>query len=365
VAPDRIAPNCVAPVRLAVIGAGRIGRLHCGVAAAEPAEDLVALSALDPDAEDLARRLGVPLLRDYRSVLETAQPQAVVIATPNRHHLEVGAFFAEAGVHVLVEKPIADTVAAGAELVAAAERGRVHLLVGHHRRHNALVRAARDIVRSGRLGRVVGVNVMATMLKPGSYYAASWRRQADAGPLLVNLVHEVDLLRDVIGEIDHVLAAGANLVRGFDFDDTAAIVVRFASGALGTILLTESTPSPWSWEASVREGLGFHEAGQDHAYILGTDAALSFPRLERWTYDGDEPDPGWRAPLRSEIHTVATNDPYAAQIRNLADVVRGTASPVVAGPDGLGSLAVVEAIIEAARRGRPVDVAAVRRREPA
>lgn len=346
----------MAPVRLAVIGTGQIGRLHCEVAAAEPAVDLVAVSTLDPDAAGLARRLGVPLVSDYRSVLDTARPDAVVVATPNRHHLEMGAFFATAGVHVLVEKPIAETVAAGAELVAAAERGRVHLLVGHHRRHNALVRTARDIVRSGRLGRVVGVNLMATMLKPASYYAISWRRHAGAGPLLVNLVHEVDLLRAVVGEIDGVLAAGASLVRGFGFDDTAAIVVRFAGGALGTILMTDSTPSAWSWEASVDEGLGFHNAGQDNAYILGTDAALSLPHLRHWSYDAHEPDPGWTAPLRSEVHPVATNDPYAAQIRNLAGVVRGTASPVVSGTDGLRSLAVVEAVIEAARRGRAVAV---------
>jgi predicted dehydrogenase len=346
----------VAPVRLAVIGTGQIGRLHCDMAVAEPAVDLVAISALDPDATDLAGRLDVPLVADYRSVLDTATPEAVIVATPNRHHLEMGTFFAEAGVHVLVEKPIADTVAAGAKLVAAAERARVHLLVGHHRRHNALVRSARDIVRSGRLGQVVGVNLMATMLKPDSYYAPGWRRQAGAGPLLVNLVHEVDLLRYVVGEIDRVLAAGASLVRGFGFDDTAAIIVRFAGGALGTILVTDSTPSAWSWEASVDEGLGFHDAGQDNAYVLGTEAALSLPHLRHWSYDTHEPDPGWTAPLRSEVHLVATNDPYAAQIRNLAGVVRGTARPLVSGTDGVRSLAVVEAVIDATRRGRPVDV---------
>ncbi len=99
-----------------------------------------------------------------------------------------------------------------------------------------------------------------------------------------------------------------------------------------------------------------HDAGQANANFLGTDAALSFPLLERWSYGADQPDPGWRATPRSEVQAVTANGPYVDQLRDLAGVVRGTAARVASGPDGLRSLAGVEAVIEAARQHGPVNV---------
>jgi predicted dehydrogenase len=342
------------PVRLAVVGTGVIGRLHAALATSVSDVVLAGLSGLDDGASALAARLGVPLHTDYRDLIVTGV-DGVIVATPNHLHLEVGAFFASHGVHVLVEKPIADTLAAGNELCAVAAGHGVHLLVGQHRRYNNLVDAAAAAVTND-IGRLVATNAMVTMRKPDSYYEPEWRRSAGAGPLLVNLIHEVDLQRAVCGEIDGVQAVSANVGRGFDFDDTAAVLLHFRTGALGTIVISDSTPSPWSWEASVSEGLGLYNAGRDYARYIGSEASLAFPSMTTWTYHPSDGEPGWVTPLRVQRIGVEPNDPYAHQIAHFARVIRGLEAPHVSGPDGLRSLAVVVGVIEAARRGTVVNV---------
>ena len=303
------------PVRLGIVGTGVIGRLHSRLTARLPEVTLVAVAGLE-DASAIARSLGVPVHTDYRELIDRGI-EGVIVAVPNQLHLEVGAYFASHGVHVLVEKPIADTVAAGQELCAVAAAHDVHLLVGHHRRYSNLVKTAGEVV-ANHLGRLVATNAMVTMRKPDSYYEPEWRRSAGAGPLLVNLIHEVDVQRVVCGEIDRVQAVAGRVGRGFDFDDTAGVLLHFRNGALGTIVLSESTPSPWSWEGSVSEGLGFHNAGRDYASFIGTDASLGFPGMAMWSYDPSDGEPGWMTPLTSRRIDVEPNNPYADQIVHFA-----------------------------------------------
>lgn len=342
-------------VRLAIVGTGSIGRIHGRVTRGLTTVDLCGLSDLDDSASDLADELGTELVRDYRDLVRTGL-DGVIIATPNRLHLPMARFFAENGIHLLVEKPIADTLAAGSELCRVAGENGVQLLIGHHRRHHGLVREAERFV-STEMGALVATNTLVTMRKPDSYYEVGWRRSEGAGPLLVNLIHEVDLLRAVCGEIEAVQAAATKLNRGFAFDDTATVLLHYASGALGTLVISESTPSPWSWEASVSDGMGFHNAGQDHAQFIGTEASLAFPSLTTWRYDIDEPDPGWSSPLRATRLSTPSGNPYVAQVEHFANVIRGAERPRVTGEDGLRSLAVVDAVVEAAETGRVVTVA--------
>ncbi len=342
------------PVRLAIVGTGGIGSLHTQRAADHPAVELVAISGLDQGAARLAAEVDTTLTSDYRRLIEH-EPEAVIVATPNQTHLEIAGYFLDRGIAVLVEKPIAESLPAASELCRRADEAGVALLVGHHRRHHALVRAARRFVEES-IGTLVATNTMVTMRKPDSYYELEWRRSEAAGPLLVNLIHEVDLLRTVCGEIVSVQATSARLNRTFEFDDTAAILVHYANGGLGTIVISESTASPWSWEASVSDGMGFYNAGQDHAHFVGTNASLSFPSLTSWRYTEGQVDPGWQAPLQHQRLSVGRNNPYDDQIEHLAQVVRGRVAPLVSGSDGLRSLAVVDAVIEAARTGEVVKI---------
>lgn len=158
------------------------------------------------------------------------------------------------------------------------------------------------------------------------------------------------------GEFDRVQAASTKVGRGFAFDDTAAVLLHFENGAVGTLIISESTPSPWSWEASVSDGMGHHNAGQDHAQFIGTEGSLSFPSLTIWSYDQDLADPGWQLPLSAQRHDVLRNNPYVEQIAHFALVIHGEEEPLVSGEDGLRSLAVVNAVIEAAQTGGLIEI---------
>lgn len=348
-------------MRLAVVGLGNIGEIHVSKVAESGSAHLVSVSDPTERGDEFAVRLGIPNRADYRDVLDD-DPEAVIISVPNELHREIATFFASSGVHLLVEKPLAESVAAGRAIVDAAEAGGVHLLVGHHRRHNNLVVAARRLVKE-RIGTLLATNSLVTMRKPDSYYDIGWRRGRNAGPLPVNVIHEIDNLRTISGEIAAVQAAASNLARGFEFEDTIAIALEYDSGAVGTVTVTESTPSPWSWEASVVEGISYPTYGQDHAVFLGTEGSLSFPSLKLWHFhDADEP--GWMSPLTTSDFETKPNDPYLDQIENLTRTIRGLGSPVVDGLDALRSLAVVEAIREAGATGSRVRIASVLGAEP-
>ena len=334
--------------RLAVVGAGMMGAVHVDRIATSPSAELAVVSDLDEGSSTG----GVPVVTDHRDLLSYGI-DGVVIATPNHLHREMGLFFVEHGIPVLIEKPLAGEVAEGLELCRAADRAGVPILVGHHRRHHPVIQRARQVVESG-IGRLVGTSTLLALRKPDSYYEPEWRRRADAGPLSINLIHELDLLRAVCGEIVAVQAVSRRIDRPWDFDDTAAVIVHYRDGAVGTVFVSDSTAAPWSWEGSIG-GFGFHTAGEDYLSIMGTEASLSFPSLTGWAYDGSG-ESGWHTPMVARTPPAVEADAHALQIEHFARVVRGEEPPLVSGWDALRSLAILEAVIEAARTGTVVTV---------
>jgi len=144
-------------VRIAVVGAGQIGKRHIEMIGRTPGAVIAAIVDPAPGAGDLARTLGVPLFPAVQEMLARVRPHGVVIASPNQLHVEQALVCVAARVPALVEKPIAHTLEAGVRLVAAAEEANVPILVGHHRRHSAIMASALEVVRSGALGTIVAV----------------------------------------------------------------------------------------------------------------------------------------------------------------------------------------------------------------
>ncbi len=340
------------PVRLAVIGAGGIGARHVALAMAEPACELVAVVDPAPEATALAAEIGVAHYPDHQAMLAAGPAEAVVVATPNALHLPVAIACAREGLHMLVEKPIAETVAAGAELVAAADRAGVRLAVGHMRRFDPAVEAAREIVRSSEIGRLVALSAIWANRKPDAYYEVEWRRQAGGGPVLLNLIHDLDSLRYIVGEIESVTAETSDGARGFEVEDTAAILLRFEEGALGTVTLSDAAASPWGWERATAENPIIPPTGEDCYRFMGTTGALDFPSLALWRHPGPI---GWDQPIeRQAAPTLPERAALAAQLAQFCRVVRGEEAPKVSGADGLATLAATLAVLESARLGRPV-----------
>jgi predicted dehydrogenase len=190
--------------------------------------------------------------------------------------------------------------------------------------------------------------------KPDAYFEIAWRREAGGGPVLINAIHEIDSLRMLCGEIDSVHAATAGGVRDFPVEDTAAAVLRFASGALGTLTLSDAVSAPWSWEWNAQENPFYPHEPQSSLLITGTQGALTMPGLEHWWH---EPGQGWGDPLTRRRVPITLGDSYVEQMRNFAAVIRGEAEPVVSGLEGARTLAATLAIKESAARNAAVAVA--------
>jgi predicted dehydrogenase len=343
----------MAPLRLAVIGAGGIGARHVELVSAEASCRLVALADPASASVDLARKAGVAHYADYEELLERERPEAAIVAVPTALHTPVGVACAQRGVHVLMEKPIAESVAAGRELLAAVERADVRLVVGHLRRFDPAVEAAREIIDSGEIGRLVAVAATWCLRKPEAYYEAAWRREPGGGPVMINLIHDIDSLRAICGEIDKIYAETSSAVRGFPVEDTAAIILRFANGALGTVTVSDSAPSPWGWEQATGEN-PIIPASQENCYrFMGTEGALDFPSLTLWHHEGSEPG-DWTRPIVSASRSLGERASLVKQLRHFCRVARGEEAPRISGADGLATLAATLAVLESARLGAPV-----------
>jgi len=344
-------------LRIAVAGAGVIGLRHIEETQRSPSAQLSAIVDPSPKAAEVARKERVPIYGSLSELIAKDRPDGIVLATPNQLHVEQALQCIAAGIAVLVEKPLAHTLEEGKRLIETAERANAKLLVGHHRLHSPILHKAVELVRSGILGPIVAVMGSAVFYKPDNYYdEAPWRREPGGGPILINMIHEVGNLRAMVGEIVAVQAFASNAIRKFPVEDTVAINLRFANGALGTFLLSDNAGSPRSWEQTSQENKDYSTYPDEDAYVvIGASGSLAVPTMRLKYYPRNE-DRSWYKPFKTEVIALERADPLARQIEHFAAVIRGEAKPLVSGRDGLQNLRVTDAIVEAAKTGTVVEV---------
>ena len=343
------------PLKIAVAGAGMIGRAHMDVIAQSGVCTLSAVADPSDAAQAWAKVQGVAWFATLEALLASTQPDGVVLATPNAMHVPQALQCIAAGVPVLVEKPVAHTVEQAKQLVQVAEARQAKVLVGHHRAHSPIMAQAKAVVQSGRLGRLVSVMGSAMFYKPDHYFdEAPWRREVGGGPILINLIHEIHNLRMLCGDIVSVQAMSSNTVRGFPVEDTTSINFRFANGTLGAFMLSDTAASARSWEQTSQENKSYSSYDDEDCYVIaGTLGSLAVPTMRLKTYAKPE-DRSWWKPFevsRLELHR---SDPLVAQMAHFIEVIQGKASPLVSARDGLQNLLVVQAITQAAQTGREV-----------
>ncbi len=343
-----------APVRLAVVGAGLVGRRHVDAIGQSEGVELAAVADSDPDAADVAADAGAEFHASLADLLAAGGGiDGIVLATPNALHVEQGLECIAAGCPLLVEKPLALTSADAGRLVEAAQRAGVPLLVGHHRRHNPLIHRAKAVLDEGRLGRLRTLHASCWLYKPDAYFdSAPWRRAPGAGPVFVNLIHDVDLLRHFAGEVASVQAQTVPSLRGHANEDVAGVLLRFAGGAIATLSVADAVVAPWSWEMTAAENPVYPHFAASCYWLGGTRGALSLPDLRLWRQD----EPDWHRPMTSESIAFEPRDPLQCQLEHFAAVIRGEAEPLVSGEEGAASLRVIEAIHESARSAGRVDL---------
>jgi UDP-N-acetyl-2-amino-2-deoxyglucuronate dehydrogenase len=238
----------------AVIGCGDVSVVHLDALA--KLDDVELVGVCDPDADRAraaARRYGAPPFATHRELLDTVRPQVVHVCTPHHRHVDVAVDALDAGAAILVEKPVAHTLAEADRLIAAADR-HPHLKAGIclQNRYNATARAARRLLGSGALGAVWGGSATVLWHRDPEYYRARpWRgrvRDSGGGVLINQAIHTLDLLEWLLGEVVHSTGhIGRYAVPPpVDVEDTAHLLLEHAGGARSVVFATVAnvTDSP-------------------------------------------------------------------------------------------------------------------------
>ena len=335
------------PIRVALIGCGRISQTHFDAIRDVDGLELAAVcDVVEERARDAGAHNDVPWFTSYSKMLADVDTEAVAICTPSGLHPQHGILAARAGKHVICEKPMAITLAAADDLVHACDEHSVHLFVVKQNRLNPSVQLVKRAVDKGRFGRLYLANTTVRWTRPQEYYdQAPWRGtwEFDGGAFMNQASHYVDLIQWLVGPVESVIAKTATLARRIETEDTGIAVLRFRSGALGVIEVTMLT-YPRNLEGSLTL------LGERGTVRIGGTAVN---RIEHWIFaDGDEDDV-----LVSEA---ATNPSsvygfgHAGYYRNVLAVLRGEAAPETDGRAGRKSLELILGIYESARTGRDV-----------
>jgi len=341
-------------VRLAVIGLGMIGKVHVQFASQLDECELVAVCDADRSKEKLIQRLKTVFYTDHQEMMERETLDGVVIAVPNEAHEPVGSACAERGLHLLVEKPITTEIEAANRLVDSAAKNKVQLLVGHQRRFNPRVEAARKMIRGDELGTLLGASVLWGLYKPAEYFVEGpWRKEKGGGPILINLIHEIDILRYLCGEITSVYADLSHKARNFPVEDTLSLSLRFENGTVASVLLTDSAPSIWSYDCTSGENPFFFQTNGNCYHFFGTEASLDFPGLNK-VYYADKSRKGWQHPLTIQKTGVSLANPYPRQLVHFCKVILGEEQPRTSGADAQRTMMVIDAVLKSGQTRQPV-----------
>lgn len=317
--------------RILVVGGGLIGIRHVQAVQAHPGCELAGLA--DPDMTIATN------VRRFRTMQDVKDPvDGVIIATPTHLHSAHGKEAADNGWHMLIEKPVAANMPDAHALETHLANTSVQSLVGHHRRYHACVQQLKSLIADGTIGDVITASLIWAMRKPDAYFDGNWRT-AGGSPVLINLVHDIDLLRFTIGDIVQTAALRGTSQRGADRIESGAVALMFENGATGTISFADTAPSPWGFEAGTGENPNIGTTDQDMLWITGTRGAVSFPSMTVW--QGSD----WGTPARQIPFEKAQNQkaPLDAQLDHFIDVMNG-APPLIDVADATRTLAIAEDI---------------------
>lgn len=333
--------------RIALVGCGRISKNHFEAIDKIDGLELVAVCDADPER---AKRAGeewkVPWFTSYEKMLAESNADVVTIATPSGLHPEQGVAAAKAGKHVVMEKPMAISLTGADALVHACDKAGVQLFVVKQNRLNPPVQLLKRAVDRNRFGRLYMASCTVHWARPQEYYdQAPWRGtwEFDGGAFMNQASHYVDLIQWVMGPVESVIAKTATLARRIETEDSGIAILKFRSGALGSIEVT-MLAYPRNLEGSLTI------LGEKGSVKIGGTAVN---KIEHWEFaDHDEDD--------KLVESANTNPPnvyglgHQGYYRNVLAVLRGEAKPDTDGRAGRKSLELILGIYESAKTGREV-----------
>lgn len=337
-------------IRFAIVGCGRISERHIAALEAHSARaELVAVCDVDPPAlAEAERRTGVPGYPTLERLLESSDAEVVVLCTPSGLHAEQGIEAAEAGRHVVSEKPMATRWEDAKRFVNACDRAGVRLFVVKQNRRNATLQHVRRAIEQGRFGRIFMANLNVFWTRPQEYYeSARWRGtwEYDGGAFMNQASHFVDLLDWLIGPVQSVHAFTATLARNIQVEDTGVANVRWRSGALGSVNVTMLTYGQ-NYEGSLTI------LGERGTVRVG---GVAVNRIDHWEFEVPMADDD-RIRDSSYVTESVYGHGHPLYYENVIDTLRGEADAETDGREGLRSLELLIGIYLSARDGRVVSL---------
>ena len=355
----------MAKVRAALIGCGKVGHTHAQALKTLPEADFVAVCDADlARAEAFARQYEVAAYADVEAMLRKAGVQAVAICTPHPTHTSLTLLCAQHGVHVLVEKPMAVDLKGCDEMIAAAEGAGTKLGVISQRRLYEPVQRVKRAIEEGKIGQPILCTVTVMGWRDEAYYRSDpWRGKWDSegGGVLVNQTpHQLDLFQWLMGPIDELFGYWANLNHPYiEVEDTAIAVARFCSGALGTILVSNSQKPGLYGKIHVHGANGASVGVQTesgNSFVSGVSQAVDPPINDLWTVPGEEHLLAkWQLEDRQRSERFSPMTHYhKLQIQDFLQAILQDRPPLVDGCEGRKHVEVFTALYRSQRDRRPV-----------
>jgi UDP-N-acetylglucosamine 3-dehydrogenase len=334
-------------LRWGVLGFGAFSDAAMGPAiASTPGHLLAAIQGRNPERTSaFAQKYNVPFFtQDPKAVLSQKRADAVYIAAPNNLHAAFTVMAAEAGLHVLCEKPMARNLAEAQQMASACRKNNVKLMIGHMMRFNPCHYWAKDFLKSGGLGKVIEARGKFGFHLPTAYPLSTspWHldpEDAGGGSLLSVGIHVVDLLRFILGqEVRQVTSLMETRTYRFPMDWESSTVLRFEGGAIATVL-------------SSFENL----CGPNDLEICGTDGLMRISGT-LWRESTGQVEVEARAGKQTYQPPADTPNPYVLQIEHFADCIHENTEPLIGGEEGVKAIAACMAAYESARTGKAVSL---------
>jgi len=360
----------VKPIRTALIGCGKVGHIHAAALSALPEAEFVAACDTSLErAEAFAAKYRVWPFADLTRMIREASIEALLIATPHPLHATAAIEAAQAGIHVLVEKPLAANLADCDAMLAASRKSGVTLGVISQRRFFEPVQRMKQAIDAGKIGvPALGVFIQYSWRDEAYYRSDPWRGKWDTegGGVLVNQSpHQLDLLLWMMGPAVEVSGCWANLNHpSVEVDDTAVATIRFANGGLGSIVTSLSQKPGIYTKVHIhgRNGASVGvETDRGATFIAGVSDITEPPLNDLWTIPGEE---GELARFQAEdgerfMTLDATAYYHTLQIRDFLSSIREGRKPLVTSEAGRAVVELFSAIYESSRTGCAIRIGPV------
>jgi len=352
-------------VGTAVIGCGKVGDTHAQALKSLAESRLVAVCDADATrAETFAGRYGVKAHTDLGEMLNGPGVQMASICTPHATHPDLVVACARAGVHALVEKPMAVDLKGCDRAIAAADEAGIKLGVISQRRFYEPVQRVKRAIEAGKIGRpVLGTVVMMGWRDEAYYHMDPWRGKwvtEGGGVLVTQTTHHLDLFQWLMGPIDELFGYWANLNHPYiEVEDTAIAVVRFKSRALGIILVSNSQKPGFYGKIHVHGENGASVGVQTDGgslFVSGVTQTVEPPTNDLWTVQGEEHLlDQWQAEDRARCETIDVMTHYHKQeIQDFLRAIIEDREPAITGREGRKAVEIFTAIYRSQRDRRPV-----------